>query len=119
MKYCLKAALKQSKNYLNNKTRWATKLARASGITFRRSNNGIKIRNFGKNRMKLISDFFSFDKIAEGKFTRKTMVERMVLVRNFILAGIFMMALFFGKELAQMFVGMHRLQQHREQYCKH
>lgn len=69
--------------------------------------------------MKLIRDFFSIDKITEGKFTRKTMIERMVLVRNFVLACVFVMALFFGKELAQMFVGMHRLQQHRKQYCKH
>ncbi len=34
---------------------------------------------------------------AKRKFTHKTFIKRMVLMRNFGLTSVFMMALFFGK----------------------
>ena len=47
--------------------------------------------------MQLKRERIGFYKATKGKFTYKTMIKRMMLMGNFILSGIFMMALFFGK----------------------
>lgn len=78
---------------------------------------------FEKSISRWNGDFLEFemvnirsDKTAYCKITDKTMVEIVVLVRDFLFGCMFVVAFFFGKLLSQMLQTVHGLEQHCKQY---
>ncbi|MFM2265936.1 MAG: hypothetical protein RLZ77_1356 [Bacteroidota bacterium] len=106
--------------YIILKHRWTSKSKKTS---FKTGNMVLCLqRKIGWCRCffnRFVGKFACWDKSAQCKFTNCTLIKWVVLMRNFGVLGIGMMAFFFLKKLMQVFKGMQRLNQHCKQYRQH